>query len=167
MKLACSVAVLTAFAFSAFGQLQIDPGLAAEIAAIKTIDNHAHPVRPVWSGNPDTEYDALPVDNMEAYTEPLRTRAGSPLGVEAWHQLFGPGPMDQLRKRRQELIEQKRDGYANWVLDQLGIETMLANRVALGPGLAPPRFLWVPFEDALMFPLNNASLAAKDSDHKA
>jgi predicted TIM-barrel fold metal-dependent hydrolase len=94
-------------------------------------------------------------------------RAGSTLAAAAWRQLFGAGPMDQLRKRRQQLIEEKHEGYANWVLDQLGIETMLANRVALGPGLAPPRFLWVPFEDALMFPLSNASLAVKDSDHKA
>jgi len=30
----------------------------------------------------------------------------------------------------------------------LKIETMLANRIAMGPGVAPPRFLWVPFEDA-------------------
>jgi predicted TIM-barrel fold metal-dependent hydrolase len=44
---------------------------------------------------------------------------------------------------------------------------MLANRVAMGPGLAPPRFLWVPFEDALMYPLSNTGLAAKNSDRKA
>jgi predicted TIM-barrel fold metal-dependent hydrolase len=44
---------------------------------------------------------------------------------------------------------------------------MLANRIELGPGLAPPRFLWVPFEDALMFPLDNRSLASKNSDRKA
>ena len=43
---------------------------------------------------------------------------------------------------------------------------MIANRVAMGPGLAAPRFLWVPFEDALMYPLNNAALAAKNSDYK-
>jgi len=64
------------------------------------------------------------------------------------------------------LIEQKRDGYPNWVLDQLGIETMLANRVSLGPGIAPPRFLWVPYEDALLFPLDNRALAI-NSDRKA
>ncbi len=50
MKLAYSLAALTAFAFSASAQLQIDPELAAGIAKIKTIDNHAHPVLPVWSG---------------------------------------------------------------------------------------------------------------------
>jgi len=44
---------------------------------------------------------------------------------------------------------------------------MLANRISVGPGLAPPRFLWVPFEDALMYPLNNSSLAARNPNVKA
>jgi uncharacterized protein len=157
MKMFRSLALLGAFAPLACAQLQIDPAIAAEIAKIKAIDNHAHPVLPAAG---DTGYDALPVEHMEPYTEPVRTRAGSPLAAEASRQLFGDRP-------RQELIEQKRADYPNWVLDQLGIETMLANRIALGPGLAPPRFLWVPFEDALMYPLNNASLAAKNSDRKA
>jgi len=65
------------------------------------------------------------------------------------------------------LIEQKGNDYPNWVLDRLGIETMLANRIALGLGIAPPRFLWVPFVDALMFPLDNRKLAGKNADRKA
>jgi predicted TIM-barrel fold metal-dependent hydrolase len=72
-----------------------------------------------------------------------------------------------FRERKRQLLEEKGAGYANWVLDQLGIETMFANRVAMGTGLAPPRFLWVPFEDALMYPLNNATLAAVNSDRKS
>src|SRR5271167_1377911 len=118
MKLACSVAVLTAFAYSASAQLQIDPGLAAEIAAIKTIDNHAHPVLPAAG---DTGYDALPVEHMDPYTEPVRTRAGSPVIAEASRQPFGTHP--------------KNEAYPAWVLDQLGIETMLANRVTMGAGI--------------------------------
>ena len=55
--------------------------------------------------------------------------------------------------------------YAVKVLDQLNIEVMLANRVALGPGLPSPRFLWVPFADALMYPLPNTG--AKNPDQKA
>jgi len=141
----------------ASAQLQVDPRIASEISKIKAIDNHAHPVLPTPD---DTGYDALPVENMDPYTDPVRTRAGSPLAAEASRQLFGAAsPRD--------LIEQKRAGYPNWVLDRLGIETMLANRVAMGPGLAPPRFLWVPYEDALMYPLNNASLASANSDRKA
>ncbi|MGH9393572.1 MAG: amidohydrolase family protein [Terriglobales bacterium] len=56
--------------------------------------------------------------------------------------------------------------YPNWVLDRLGIETELANRVAMGPGLAPPRFRWVAFDDALLLPLSNSALAAANSDRK-
>jgi predicted TIM-barrel fold metal-dependent hydrolase len=153
MKLLALLMVLAPFAAA---QLQVDPQIAAEIAKIKAIDNHAHPVLPAAG---DTGYDALPVENMEPFTEPVRTRAGTPLAAEASRQLFG-------NAQKRDLIEQKREGYANWVLDQLGIEAMLANRISLGPGLAPPRFLWVPFDDALLFPLDNRTLAI-NSDRKA
>jgi uncharacterized protein len=155
MKLLSFLVALVSFA-GAQQQLQVDPAIAAEIAKIKAIDNHAHPVLPAAG---DTGYDALPVEHMDPYTEPVRTRAGSPLAAEASRQLFG-------NTGKRALIEQKGDGYPNWVLDQLGIETMLANRVSLGPGLAPPRFLWVPYEDALLFPLDNRALAI-NSDRKA
>jgi len=55
-------------------------------------------------------------------------------------------------------------GYPAWVLDKMGIETMFANRVAMGPGLAPPRFRWVPYVDALMLPLNNEPAKRLNSD---
>jgi uncharacterized protein len=166
--------LLLALSRLATAQLPIDPQLAAEIAKIKAIDNHAHPVRPALDDqNPDTEFDALPVDVMDPYTEPFRMREGSSLVIEAWRQLFSygyddrlPGHLSELLQRKKQLLREKGDGYANWVLDRLGIETMLANRVAMGRGLAAPRFLWVPFEDALLFPLNNTNLAARNSDRK-
>src|SRR5580658_10262684 len=148
--------LLTVLARFAAAQIQIDPAIAAEIAKIKAIDNHAHPVLPSAG---DTGFDAIPVEHMDPYTEPVRIRAGTPLAADASQQLFG-------NAQKRDLIEQKREGYPNWVLDQLGIETMLANRVSMGPGLAPPRFLWVPFEDALMYPLDNRALAI-NSDRKA
>jgi predicted TIM-barrel fold metal-dependent hydrolase len=101
----------------------------------------------------DTGYDALPVEHMDPYTEPVRMRAGSSTIAQAPHQLFDAHP--------------KNEAYPAWVLDQLGIETMLANRIALGPGLTPPQFLWVPYEDALLFPLDNTHLASANSDRKA
>ena len=159
------MAVLAVFCRLAPAQLPIDTQLAAEIAKIRAIDNHAHPVRPVFGNDKDTDYDALPVDNMEPSTDPVRTRQGSLLILEASRALFGNAK--DFRERKRQVLTEKGTGYANWVLDQLGIETMLANRVSMGPGLAPPRFLWVPFEDALMYPLNNSSLASKNSDRKA
>src|SRR5450631_1072140 len=150
------LALLVALAPLVSAQLQIDPQIASEIAKIKAIDNHAHPVLPAAG---DTGYDALPVEHMDPYTEPVRMRSGSPQAAEASRHLFGAS-------RRLDVIEQKRDGYPSWVLDQLGIETMLANRISMGPGVTPPRFLWVPYEDALLFPLENRALAT-NSDRKA
>jgi predicted TIM-barrel fold metal-dependent hydrolase len=37
----------------------------------------------------------------------------------------------------------------------------------MGPGVAPPRFRWVPYADALLFPLDNSKLAASNPDRKA
>ena len=53
------------------------------------------------------------------------------------------------------------------MLDQNGVDVMLANRVAMGPGIQPPRFRWVPYADALIFPLDNSGLAARNSDRKS
>jgi predicted TIM-barrel fold metal-dependent hydrolase len=49
----------------------------------------------------------------------------------------------------------------------MGVETMLANRVEMGSSIQPPRFRWVPYADALLFPLDNAGLARRNSDRKA
>lgn len=157
-----------------FGQLAIDPQIAYEIARIKAIDNHAHPVRATGAHDKDTEYDALPVEVMEPYTEPYRTRAENSEVIAAWRDLYGysfsdrsPEHARMLSQRKQQIKKEKGDGYPAWVLDKLGIETMCANRVAMGRGLSRPRFLWVPFADALMYPLSNAGLAATNPDYKA
>jgi predicted TIM-barrel fold metal-dependent hydrolase len=159
------IALILLAACQLAAQLPIDSQLASEIEKIKAIDNHAHPVRPTWGSDKDSDYDALPVETMDPYTEPVRTRDESGLALVASRALFGQA--SDYKARRKQLMEEKREGYANWVLDQLGIETMLANRVSMGAGLAAPRFLWVPFEDALMYPLNNSVLAAKNSDRKS
>ena len=52
------------------------------------------------------------------------------------------------------------------MLDQLNIETMLANRVAVGPGLPSPAVPVGPFADALMYPLPTDALI-HNSDQKA
>jgi hypothetical protein len=131
----------------------VDPDLAAEIQNIRAIDNHAHPVRYTAPGEPpDRGYDALPVENLEAGSDPLNLRPGTPAAVEAHRALSGL-PKDA--------------GYPARVLDRIGVDTMLANRVEMGPGIQPPRFRWVPYADALIFPLDNTALAARNSDRKA
>ncbi len=137
-----------------------DPQLKAEIDSIKAIDNHAHPMRLVNSGEKDTEYDALPVEMMEAYdTVPLRLRPTNPEYEAASRKLFSGG--------KARAMQEKGDGYSAWVLDQLGIDIMFANRVGMGRGLSPARFKWVPYGDALMYPANNESLGKHDPDRKA
>lgn len=131
------------------GDPTIEPQLAREIAQIKAIDHHAHPVRPTSPGEaPDTDYDALPVEALAPQSDPIRMRAESSVTVEA-HRLFSGKKPDPVA-----------------LLDQLGIGSMFANRVTMGPGLPSPRFLWVPFDDALMYPLSNASLI-HNSDQRA
>ena len=124
-----------------------DPQLLSEIESIPAIDNHAHPVRPSGAGQaPDRDYDALPVDNLEAQSDPIRLRPSAPEFVEARRSVKRGDPAT--------------------VLDQLHIGIMLANRVSMGAGLPPDRFLWVPYADAFMYPLVNVSMI-HNSDQKA
>jgi predicted TIM-barrel fold metal-dependent hydrolase len=130
-------------------QSAVDPQLSAEIARIKAIDHHAHPVSPTSPGTaPDTDYDALPVETLPPQSDPVRMRPGSQQLAEAKRFLGNPKP-DPLA-----------------LLDRLGIDAMFANRVAPAPGLPSSRFLWVPFDDALMYPLSNAALI-HNSDQQA
>jgi uncharacterized protein len=138
-------------------QPAVEPQLATEIAAIKAIDNHAHPVLATPG---DREFDALPVDNMEPESDPVALRPDSPAVKAAARALYGSAS-------KADTIRQKGDAYPAWALDQAGIEIMLANRVAMGPSIQPPRFRWVPYIDALMFPLDNSRLASRNSDRKS
>jgi predicted TIM-barrel fold metal-dependent hydrolase len=142
---ALAVALILAASCSPQPEPLVDPQLAREIAAIKAVDNHAHPVRPVAAGEP--------VDNLEAQSDPIRQREHSPEVTDATEKLFGAG-----KDAKAAAIRAHGADYAVWVLDRVGIETMLANRVAVGPGLPAPRFLWVPFADALMYPLDNHAM---------
>jgi predicted TIM-barrel fold metal-dependent hydrolase len=51
-------------------------------------------------------------------------------------------------------------------LDRAGIDRMIANRVSMGPGLPPERFLWVAYADALMYPFATTVLEI-NSDRRA
>jgi predicted TIM-barrel fold metal-dependent hydrolase len=72
----------------------------------------------------------------------------------------------ELRQVRERVQREQGDNFPAWVLEKLNIRYMLANRIAMGPGLAPPRFLWVPYDDALLVPLNNQGLASENPDRK-
>lgn len=152
----------------------IDAGIAREIDGIRAVDNHAHPVLAPPLDTRDREFDALPVSAMEPQSDPPSYRADFPLLGAAWKALYGfdtappldaPG-LQRLNAARARVAAQEGDQYPAWVLDQAKIGTMLANRVAMGRGVEPPRFRWVPYVDALLFPLDNSGLAAASPDRK-
>ena len=148
--------------------------LLDEISKIRIIDNHAHVVRPtVGNEPPDKDFDVFLVDEMEPGPLPVRLRPENPEYMEAWRFFYHYGHDDMSEQHVKELVEHKKqviaekgDAYPAWVLDQLGIDIMLANRVTMGRGLTAPRFRWVPFVDALLFPLRNENLKSGDPDHR-
>lgn len=151
---------------------EVDPQLARLIATVPAVDNHAHPVLPPPNLATDRGFDALPVDNMEPQTDPAAWRPDSLQLADAWTALwhFTEAPplsaeaLKRLKASREKVRVQQAEHYDQWVLDQAHIATMLANRVSLGPGVEPPRFRWVPYSDALVFPLDNSGLAAATPD---
>ena len=155
--------LLWSLSLAVFAQEKIDPELATEIAKIRAIDNHAHPVR---NDPKDIDFDALPVENIEPSSDPVRSRPDNPEISDAWQALFGTANPDLIATRKAQVKTEQGVNYPDWVLDKVGTEIMLANRVAMGPGIGPPHFRWVPFADALMYPLNNAKLAAATPDRK-
>jgi len=149
---------------AANAQSPVDSGLARYIAAIRAIDGHAHPMRPVASGAPaDTEYDALPLDGVPPFPVPWRLTLAAPVWSRAAHSLYGT---DSVEARARALRE-RGEAFPAWALDRAGIDVMFANRVAMGPGLGPPRFRWVPFDDALLFPLDTRLEAARTPDTRS
>lgn len=129
----------------------VDPSLERYIASIKAVDDHAHPMLQLAPGaKPDTEYDALPLDALPPMTLPARLRAGHPDWVAA-----------------QRVVKARAVKRPVEALDLAGIDVMLSNRIALGPGLTPPRFLWVSFVDALMLPLDGRLESARTPDTRS
>src|ERR1700721_3433637 len=79
------------------GNLAVDPTLAAQIASIPAIDNHAHPLLSPPAYATDRNFDALPVDTMDPYTDPAGMRPTLPALHDAWLAIFhfnGQPPLD-------------------------------------------------------------------------
>jgi uncharacterized protein len=168
------IAILFTLCSLTFAQTAVDRDLLAEISRIKAIDNHAHPLKYVAPGEkPDNEYDALPLDAIVAFPLPVRLSPNNLEFVRAWRELYRYAHDDMSEAHMRELMaakdrvrQERGDAFPAWVLDQLNIETMFANRVAMGRGLTPPRFRWVAFDDALIFPLNNEAAMASNPDYR-
>jgi len=168
-----AIAAIAAMTVTAAAAQRPDQALLTAIRGMRAIDDHSHPPALVAAGQRDTDFDALPCDPLEPTAPALSSRPDNPRFVAAWKALYGYKYDDADSAHVRELFAAKQrakmahgDGYPAWVLDKLGIETELANRVAIGRGLVAPRFRWVPFVDALLFPLDNSALAAYTPDRK-
>ena len=172
-KLLNVIAVLIFVSLPAIAQYPADPQLLSEINKIKAIDNHAHPLRYVAEGDkPDDEYDALPLESIDPFPLPLRLSPENREFIDAWKHFYRYNYNDMLQAHTDELLTVKRtvlqqqgQNFPNWVLDQLNIQTMFANRVAMGRGLTAPRFRWVSFVDPLLFPLDNEVAKRSNRDY--
>jgi len=174
LVLAAAAAAL-ALPAPAAAQAPVDSALAGYIASIRAVDDHAHPMRPVAEGAPpDTEFDALPLDGIPPFPIPWRLTTEAPVWRRAAASLYGPAAgrpgqagRDALEAARDSVRSALGTGFPAWALDGAGIEVMLANRIAMGPGLEAPRFRWVPFDDALLFPLDTRVEASRTPDTRA
>lgn len=145
------ITLLAVFSLTSCSPPPVDASLERYIAGIKAVDNHAHPMLQLAAGAPrDTDYDALPLDALPPMTLPARLRADHPDWIAA------------QRTVKERAIESPAEA-----LDLAGIDVMLSNRIAMGPGLSPPRFLWVSFVDALMLPLDGRLEAARTPDTRS
>jgi predicted TIM-barrel fold metal-dependent hydrolase len=151
---------------------QFERDLASYIGSIQAIDNHAHVLAPDVSS--DKGYDALRCEELPASVgpDPANLRFG-PATQLTWKTLYGtePSSAEQADKQHEQMVAKLRqehgDNYYDWLLQQAGVSTVLANRVAMTPGLQRPRFVWVPFVDALLIPLNNEKLKEENPDRRA
>jgi hypothetical protein len=133
--------------------------LLPQISRIKLFDHHAHPAFP-----DDADVDIAP---PPPGATPLRLRAENPETAAAARALFGFPYHDMAGAHGKWLTDKKAalkrqypgTAYFNHVLDRLGIEISMANRVAMADYLDPARFKWVFFVDCFMFPFDNTGLA--------
>ena len=127
--------------------------LLPQVSRIKIFDHHAHPG---FAG--DEEVDPAPVPEGAM---PLRLSPGNPDWAAAGRALWGVTSKARLKSQNPG------PRYFNAILDKLGIETSIANRITMSPNLDPARFKWVFYIDPVLFPFDNSGLAARNTDQAA
>jgi uncharacterized protein len=146
------------------GYQQTYDRLLQQIRQIAIFDNHGHPG---FAEDSDVDAMASPPQHL-----PLRLRLDNPELIAASKALFDYPFADNSPEHIQWLIAKKaelRHTYAGYqyfdrILDKLNVETMMANRVAMGTYLDPRRFHWVFFVDSFLFPFDNSELMARNVD---
>jgi len=138
--------------------------LLFQIRQIPIFDDHGHP-----GFADDTDVDAMATGPLHS---PLRLRLDNPELVAASKDLFSYPYPDYSPDHVKWLVAKKAEAsktysgyqYFDRILDKLNVETMMANRVAMGNYLDPKRFHWVFFVDSFLFPLDNTELKSRNID---
>jgi len=138
--------------------------LLGKINSFPIYDNHAHPGYPDDS---DVDAMAAPPDMSNV----LRLREDNPEFVAASQALFHY-PYDDFKPEHAKWLADKKKAaersggtaYFDQILDQLGVETCLANRAFMAPYLDTKRFHWVFFGDSFFYPFDNREQTASNPD---
>jgi hypothetical protein len=138
--------------------------LLGKINAFPIFDHHAHPG---YADDSDVDAMAAPPDMSSV----LRLREDNPEFVAASQALFRY-PYDDFKPEHAKwLADRKKDAeraggtaYFDQILDQLGIETCLANRAFMAPYLDGKRFHWVFFGDSFFYPFDNRDVISSNPD---
>ncbi|MBV8867462.1 MAG: hypothetical protein JO210_18840, partial [Acidobacteriaceae bacterium] len=139
--------------------------LQTAIARIPIFDDHSHPG---YADDPDVDAMASPPGSSA-----LRLRPDNPELLAASKALFHYPYNDYLPEHTRWLIEKKaelkrKEGseYFDHIFDELGIETAVANRVAMPDYLDKKRFLWAFFVDSFLFPFDNTAIRERNVDEQ-
>jgi uncharacterized protein len=166
------IAVLFALAAPAFAQ-EPDPELVRYINSIQAIDNHSHMT--ALDRDHDKGYDQLRCDVLPPATAlspaNFRFNADQQWAYKTLYDFDAKSGDDAEIKKitEMELAARKEHGagFYAWVMEKSGLETAFANRTFMPPEMKPPQIRWVPYEDALLFPLNNNAAKAENPDRRA
>ncbi len=167
--LLCRAVVLACISLPAVtaAQSRADPALAAFIAKIRSVDNHSH-ANSIAPG--DSDADALALDGIP-FALPVTMRPDNPVWLAAYKALYkyphadlSETHMKDLRASMQSVSKREGSNFPTWILNQVKTEVLLANRIAMGPGLPTPRFRWVSYVDALLLPLSTKAEATMSPD---
>lgn len=174
MKQATALILLFGSSLPLFGQAAALPAanlptlyreMLAKIEKIPIFDNHSHPG---YADDPDVDAMASPPGSSA-----LRLRPNNPELIAASKALFqypfsdnSPEHVRWLIQKKQQLKQSEGKQYFDRILDKLGIETVLANRVAMPDYLDRKRFLWAFFVDSFLFPLDNRAIRDRNVDEQ-
>ncbi len=166
------IAALFVIVTPAFAQ-ETDPELVRFINSTQAIDNHSHIT--ALDRDHDKGYDQLRCDVLPPATglSPANFRFNADQQW-AYKTLYGfdakSGNDAEIKKIiEMELAARKEHGagFYAWVMEKAGLETAFANRTFMPPEMRAPQIRWVPYEDALLFPLNNSAAKAVNPDRRA